>query len=87
MSERPRSLLIFSRSKRQRMNVSGYFNVGPLGISTLAASLGEALPDMDSPVKGTTRGFFVTSKRTASSTWDCPPVTFPLNMQSLSRTK
>ncbi|MFH1540032.1 MAG: radical SAM protein [bacterium] len=42
MHKPPRSLLIFSRSKRQRLNVSGYFPMAPLGISTLAASLREA---------------------------------------------
>jgi len=39
MAGLPRSLLIFSRTKRQKLNVSGFYPMGPLGISTLAACL------------------------------------------------
>jgi len=39
---KPRTLLIYSRSKRQKLNVSGYFANAPLGIAMLAASLDRA---------------------------------------------
>ena len=42
MTDGPRTLLVFCRAKRQRLNVSGHFPMAPLGISTLAACLQRA---------------------------------------------
>ena len=36
---KPRTLLVFSRSKRIKLNVSGYYAMAPLGVSQLASVL------------------------------------------------
>ena len=36
---KPRTLLVFPRSKRIRLNISGFFPMAPVGIATLASCL------------------------------------------------
>ena len=39
---KPRTLLVHAHSKRQRLNVSGFYAMAPLGIATLAGCLDRA---------------------------------------------